>query len=112
MEQDADLLMAQLMSLPLTVSSFSKIEIGFTSLVPAHLDSPGKMAVKGCVCGFVCLSSRWVQMCYVLGLSVLNVRTCVRAEAFFDQLGCRLVVISFSFVVFVSVSSVLDHEIL
>jgi len=46
--------MAQLMPLPLTVSCFSKIEIGFTFLVPAHPDSRGKMAVKRvrvCVCG-------------------------------------------------------------
>jgi len=36
LERDADLHMAQLMTLPLTVSSFSKIQIGFTFLVPAH----------------------------------------------------------------------------
>ena len=41
---------AQLMPLPLTVSCFSKIQIGFTFLVPAHLGSPGKRAVKRCVC--------------------------------------------------------------
>jgi len=51
LERDADLHMAQLMPLPLTVSSFSKIQIGFAFLVPAHLGSPGKMAVKRvCVC--------------------------------------------------------------
>ena len=38
--------MAQLMPLPLTVSCFSKIQIGFTFLVPAHPGSPVKMAVK------------------------------------------------------------------
>jgi len=38
--------MAQLMLLPLTVSCFSKIQIGFTFLVPAHLGSPGQRAVK------------------------------------------------------------------
>ena len=38
--------MAQLMPLPLTVSCFSEIQIGFTFLVPAHLGSPGKRAVK------------------------------------------------------------------
>jgi len=43
--------MAQLMPLPLTVSCFSKIQIGFTFLVPAHPGSPGKGAVKRvCVC--------------------------------------------------------------
>ena len=38
--------MAQLMPLPLTVSCFSKIQIAFTFLVPAHPCSPGKRAVK------------------------------------------------------------------
>ena len=42
----ADLHTAQLMPLPLTVSCFSKIRIGFTFLVAAHLGSPGKRAVK------------------------------------------------------------------
>ena len=43
--------MAQLMPLPLTVSCFSKIQIGFTFLVPAHPGSPVKRAVKRvCVC--------------------------------------------------------------
>jgi len=46
LEQGADLHMFQLMPLPLTVSCFSKIQIGFTFLVPAPLDSPGKRAVK------------------------------------------------------------------
>jgi len=51
LEQDADLHMAQLTPLPLTVSRFSKIQIGFTFLVPAHLDSPGKRAIKRvCAC--------------------------------------------------------------
>jgi len=54
LEQGAkDLHMAQLMSL--TVSCFSKIQIGLTFLVPAHLGSLGKRAVKRvCVC--VCVS--------------------------------------------------------
>ena len=43
--------MAQLMPLPLTVSCFSKIQIGFTFLVLAHPGSPRKRAVKWvCVC--------------------------------------------------------------
>jgi len=37
--------------LPLTVSCFSKIQIGFTFLVPAHPGSPGHRAIKRvCVC--------------------------------------------------------------
>jgi len=51
LERGADLHMAQLMPLPLTVSCFSKIQIGFTLLVPAYLGSPGQRAVKRvCVC--------------------------------------------------------------
>ena len=49
--RDADLHMAQLMPLPLTVSCFSKTQIGFTFLVPAHLGSHGQRAIKWvCVC--------------------------------------------------------------
>ena len=55
LERGADLHMAQLMPLPLTISCSSKIQIGFTFLVPAHLGSPGKRAVKRvCVCVCVC----------------------------------------------------------
>jgi len=51
LERGADLHVAQLMPLPLTVSCFSKIQTGFTFLVPAHLGSPGQRAVKRmCVC--------------------------------------------------------------
>ena len=51
LERDVGLHMTQLMPLPFTVSCFSKIQIGFTFLVPAHLGSPGKRAVKRvCVC--------------------------------------------------------------
>ena len=46
LERDADLHMAQLMPLPLTVSCSSKIQIGFTFLVPAYPGCPGKEAVK------------------------------------------------------------------
>jgi len=50
-DRGADLHMAQLMPLPLTVSCFSKIQIDFTYLVPAHPGSPFKRAVKWeCVC--------------------------------------------------------------
>ena len=54
LEQGADLYMAQLMPLPLTVSCFSKIQIGFAFLVPADPGSRGKMAVK------------WVYVCMLL----------------------------------------------
>ena len=58
LERDADLRMAELMPLPLTVSFFSKIQIGFTFLVPAHLGNPRKRAVKrGCVLAMVLIVS-------------------------------------------------------
>jgi len=72
LERVADLHMAQLMPLPLTVSCFSKIQIGFTFLVPSHPGSPGQRAAKQmCVC--VCLSIKkrdctwlsWYSKCAV-----------------------------------------------
>jgi len=59
LEQGADLHMAQLMPLPLTVSCFSKIQIGFTFLVPAYLGSPGKGLLNGCVCVCLVISFAW-----------------------------------------------------
>jgi len=53
----ADLHTAQPMPLPLTVSCFSKIQIGFTFLVPAHPGSPGQRVVKR-VCIYVASPSR------------------------------------------------------
>jgi len=50
--------MAQLMPLPLPVSCFSKIQIGFTFLVPAHPGSARQRAVKRvCVCVLVLLGN-------------------------------------------------------
>jgi len=65
LERGADLHMAQLMPLPLTVSCFSNIQIGFTFLVPAHPGSPGQRAVK--------------RLC-----------VCVRLDIKFDMLGLKL----------------------
>jgi len=51
LERGADLHTAQLMPLPLTVSCFSKIQIGFAFLVLAHPGSPGQRADKRvCMC--------------------------------------------------------------
>ena len=65
LERGADLHMAQLMPLPLTVSCFTKIQTGFTFLVPAHLGSPGKRAVKRvcvCVCVIYCMCQHTVVL--------------------------------------------------
>ena len=57
------------MPLPLTVSCFSKIQIGFTFLVPAHPGSPGKRAVKQvCVC--VCFMGYMSALTYYLLLLI------------------------------------------
>ena len=50
LQRGADLHTAQLMPLPLTVSCFSKIQINFTFLVPAHLGSAGNGPLNVCVC--------------------------------------------------------------
>ena len=51
LERGADLHMSQLMPLPRTVSCFSKIQIGFTFLVPTHPRSPRQRIVNRlCVC--------------------------------------------------------------
>ena len=63
LEQVADLHIAQLMPLPLTVSCFSKIQIGFTFLVLAHLGSPGK---KGHVCACV---RACVLCCFIVSVN-------------------------------------------
>ena len=46
LQRGADLHMAKLMPLPLTVSCLNKIQIGFTFLVTAHPGRPGKKAIK------------------------------------------------------------------
>ena len=69
--------MAQLIPLPLTVSCFSKIQISFTFLVPAHLGSPGKRAVKRvCVC--VCLLKvDFVVLVFHIELTTFVQRDCI-----------------------------------
>ena len=60
LERGADLHMAQLMPLPLTVCCFSIIQIGFTFLISAHPGSPGQRAVKRvcvCVCVVLCMQA-------------------------------------------------------
>ena len=66
LERGEDLRMAQLMPLPLTVSCFSKIQIGVTFLVPAHLGSPGKRAVKR-VCVACLILTLTPLLTYLLG---------------------------------------------
>jgi len=73
LQRGADLHTAQLMPLPLTVScfSFSKIQIGFTFLVPAYLGSPGKGPLNGCVCNRIMCSENTYQYNIGIGWSRL-----------------------------------------
>jgi len=73
LERGADLHMAQLMPLSLGVSCFSKIQIGFTFLVPAHLGSPGKGPLNMCcVCVIVCLFGPRQCISFALAAAVQN----------------------------------------
>ena len=66
LERDADLHMAQRMPLPLTVSCFSKIQIGFTFLVPAHPGIPGQRAVKRLnVCIFTSVGLYYITVMFL-----------------------------------------------
>ena len=71
LERGADLHTAQLMPLLLAVFCFSKIQIGFTFLVLAHLDSPGRKVVK---CAHVCAC---VRVWFTCGLAVIAERTVI-----------------------------------
>ena len=68
LERDADLHMAQLMPLPLTASCFSKIQIGFTFLVPPHRGSPGPLNRCVCVRAYV---RACVCVCKAINISIL-----------------------------------------
>ena len=75
LERGADLHTTQLMPLPLTVSCFSKIQIGFTFLVPAHPGSPGQRAVKRvCVCVCVCVTA---DTCKITIIIIIFITYCI-----------------------------------
>ena len=87
LEQGADLHMAQLMPLPLTVSCFSKIQIGFTFLVPAHLCSHGKRAVKEVCVTHAKLGTRGIKFLSCLSVCALHMTVYVSMKAFSDWLA-------------------------
>ena len=77
--------MAQLMPLPLTVSCSSKMQTGFTFLVPAHMGSPGQGAVKRvcvcvrvrvCVCSPAVALSLTLAPCYTCHSLLTHFLTC------------------------------------
>jgi len=78
LERGADLHMAQRIPLRLTVSCFSKIQIGFIFLVPAHSGSHGQRAVKWVCVKRVCVWIKWgcSQWSYLSPVGVSSVLTC------------------------------------
>ena len=80
LKRGADLHITQQMPLPLIVSCFSKIQISFSFLVPAHSGSPEQRAVKRV---FVCmdnasaeLSINITEALVQLALSLTAQKTC------------------------------------
>jgi len=84
LERGADLHMAQLLPLPLTISCSSKIQIGFTFLVPAHQGSLGQRAVK-----HVCIYIYWYTISYMYTLSQQTVCQAVSAGSWHDMPNAR-----------------------
>ena len=102
LEQGADLHMAQLMPLPLTVSCFSKIYTGFTFLVVAYPGSPGKGPLNGCVCmigqlndvlaiqavRLLCYFSLWTFVCLQVSCFSLYIPWCSHQQLYsYDTCG-------------------------
>jgi len=61
------------MPLPLTLSCFSKIQIGFTFLVPAYLGVPEKGPLNGCVhvC-FICKTETGFEKLVISALLLVS----------------------------------------
>ena len=79
LERDVDLHMAQLMPLPLIVSCFRKIQIGFTFLVPAHLVVPEKGQLNGCVYRGLYHSCTWLPVSTSVDTG-MGFHTCKQAQ--------------------------------
>ena len=79
-EWGADLHMSQLVPLPLAVSCFGKMQIGFTFLAPAHPAGPGKGPLNG-VC-LVLLKECWNVYCALCLLFTMVYRHCTHLQYF------------------------------
>jgi len=70
---------------------FSKIQIGFIFLVPAHLCSPGKGPLNGCVCVCVCYVIWLTQCWWLLGCRPYYVDVIVTISVLITFACCWLV---------------------
>jgi len=91
----ADLHMAQLMALPLTISCFSKIQIGFTFLVPAHPSSPRKKAVKR-----VCVSFMFSLYVVINNKKIINIYKKINTKKLKQKKSCTTFFFPFRFIPF------------
>ena len=89
LERGANLHMAQLMPLPLTVSCFSKIQIGLTFLVPAHPGSPRKGPLNGCVC--VCIHITYAMHVIYAGIFITFIAVVAVVFLIFQPIYYRVV---------------------
>ena len=69
LERCVDLHMAQLMPLPLTVSCFSKIQIGLPFWYRLTWVVPDKGPLNGCVCVCVCVLHEQCNVCTLWSVS-------------------------------------------
>ena len=93
LERGADLHMAQLMPLPLTVSCFSKIQIGLPFWYWLTRVVPDKGPSNGCVCVHRRVRSRkYSSRCSVVAVNQLNwcsLRVCSGETMLHLAAGCR-----------------------
>ena len=81
----------QLMPLPLTVSCFSKIQIGFTFLVLAHPGSPRQRAVKRVCVVSEKKRSRWDKCCrYCMGHQMSNAQATMDKKPVGNYRNCTI----------------------
>jgi len=88
LERGADLHMAQLMPLPLTVSCFSKIQIGFTFVVPLTWVVPEKGPLNGCMCVCMCVCVRVCVRVYRLRKRKANMASNIHSHQHLGALSC------------------------
>ena len=83
------------MPLPLTVSCFTKIQIGFTFLVLAHPGSPGQRAIKRvCVC--VCVVEANGPIFWPLGATAVSAMPSFVHMQFHENIECYTIVMAAS----------------
>jgi len=89
LERSADLHTSQLMPLPLTVSCFSKIQISFTFLIPAHPGSPGQRAVKRVCVAYIQVTAEVHKFFKLQQLASLRPHHCPANRRTFQDLALR-----------------------